>query len=52
MGIVCTVLSDVVLVGLGCLVAGGTGNQLVDHGGVVLLLAVVGVVGLSLIGVV
>lgn len=48
----CTVLSDVVLVGLGCLVAGGTGDQLVDRGGIVLLLAVIGVVGLSLIGVV
>lgn len=47
-----TVLSNVVLVGLGCLVGSGTGNQLVDHGGVVLLLAVEGVVGLSLVGVI
>lgn len=51
-GCICTVLSNVVLVGLGGLVAGGTGDQLVDHGRIVLLLAVVGVVGLSLIGVV
>lgn len=43
------------LVGLGGLVAGGTGDQLVDLGGLVLLVVVAtldGVVGLCLVGVV
>jgi hypothetical protein len=52
--VVLTVLSNVVLVSLGGFEAGGTGDQLVDYGGIVLLGvgAVVLVVGLSLSGVV
>lgn len=50
-----TVAGNVVLVSLGSFVAGGTGDQLVDLGGLVLLVVVAlldGLVGLCLIGVV
>lgn len=50
-----TVAGNVVLVSLGSFVAGGTGDQLVDLGRLVLLVVVAlldGLVGLCLIGVV
>jgi hypothetical protein len=51
-GCVHTVLSNVVLVSLGCLVASGTGDQLVDQGRIMFRLVIVGVVGLCLFGIV
>lgn len=49
-----TVLGNVVLVSLGGFVAGGTGDQLVDLGGIVVLIfaALDGVVRISVVGVV
>lgn len=50
-----TVAGNVFLVSLGSFVAGGTGEELVDLGGIVLLVVVAlldGLVGLCLIGVV
>lgn len=54
-GVVLTVLGNVVLVSLGGFVAGGTSDQLVDRGGVVLLVVVAPldlVVRISVVGVV